>query len=69
MATIGSDNKTGSPLTYENAEVYTSILQDAFMDYKSLYRRIRILEQNVDAGVKKLVKSKFEGIVMVSCCK
>ncbi|KAE8400807.1 hypothetical protein BDV37DRAFT_286304 [Aspergillus pseudonomiae] len=62
VATIGSDNKTGSPLTYENAEVYTSILQDAFMDYKSLYRRIRILEQNVDAGVKKLAKSKLEGV-------
>ncbi|KAB8256223.1 hypothetical protein BDV32DRAFT_153544 [Aspergillus pseudonomiae] len=32
------------------------------MDYKSLYRRIRTLEQDVDAGVKKLVKSKFEGV-------
>lgn len=29
-----------SPLQYENAQIYTNVLMDAFMSYKSLYKRL-----------------------------
>ncbi|ODM15566.1 hypothetical protein SI65_09169 [Aspergillus cristatus] len=53
----GKGNK--APLSYDNAGVYTSILQDAFLDYKNIYKDIRFLEADVDSKTKKLEKSTF----------
>jgi hypothetical protein len=49
------------PLCYDNAGIYTSILQDAFLDFKNIYKNIRLLEVDVLNGVKKLKRSSFNG--------
>lgn len=49
------------PLYYDNAGIYTATLQDAFLDYKNIYKNIRLLEIDVVNGVKKLKKSTFNG--------
>lgn len=56
----GKPNK--APLSYDNAGVYTSILQDAFLDYKNIYKDIRFVEADVDSKTKKLEKSIFNGM-------
>lgn len=53
----GKSNK--APLSYDNAGVYTSIMQDAFLDYKNIYKDIWFLEADVDSKSKKLEKSTF----------
>lgn len=55
----GKPNK--APLSYDNAGVYTSIMQDAFLDYKNIYKDIRFLEADVDSKTKRLEKSTFDG--------
>ncbi|KAG2421936.1 hypothetical protein HFD88_005912 [Aspergillus terreus] len=57
----GKDLKPISPLSYENVSLYTSILQDAFMDYKNIYKQIRNLEQDFGAGVRRLKKTELPG--------
>ena len=56
-----SGEKIGNPLSCENAGLYTTILQDVFLDYKNLFKDITLLEADVDAGKKKLTKSEFNG--------
>lgn len=53
------------PLCYDNADIYTSALQEAFLDYKNILKKIRLLEVDVVNGVKELQKSKFDG--KISC--
>ncbi|KAI9924691.1 hypothetical protein MW887_006543 [Aspergillus wentii] len=56
----GTDGKTNkAPLSYENAGVYTAILQDTFLDYKNIYKHARLLEADVDEGTKTLKQSTF----------
>lgn len=43
------------PASYENAGIYTSMLQDAYLDYKNLYKDLQILGTDVDLG-KKILK-------------
>ncbi|MCJ1457650.1 hypothetical protein MMC28_008019 [Mycoblastus sanguinarius] len=47
-----------SPLTYENAGIYTTTLQDAFLDYKSIAKDISLLAMDVDGGRKTLTVSE-----------
>ena len=47
-----------SPLTYENAGLYTTTLQDAFLDYKNIMKDIALLAMDVDEGSKKLVAAE-----------
>jgi hypothetical protein len=48
------------PLSYDNAGIYTSLLQDAFLDFKNIYKNIRLVEVDVVNGVKKLKRSTFD---------
>lgn len=43
------------PLSYENAGTYTGVLQDAYLDYKHLYKQVHLLGNDVDSGRKLLV--------------
>ena len=58
-----------SPLTYENAGIYTTTLQDAFLDYKSIAKDISLLAMDVDGGRKTLTVSeaKLAGGMPVFC--
>ncbi|KAJ5360779.1 hypothetical protein N7517_009970 [Penicillium concentricum] len=47
------------PLCYDNADIYTSTLQEAFLDYKNVHMKIRLLQVDVVNGVKELKKSNF----------
>ncbi|KAB8221106.1 hypothetical protein BDV33DRAFT_190697 [Aspergillus novoparasiticus] len=51
------DQKKAVPLSYENASVYTSILQDAFLDYKNIYKDIRHSEADLGSGKKQFKAS------------
>ena len=43
-----------SPVSYENSSVYTTMLQDAYLDYKNLYKGLQLLGFDVDQGKKAL---------------
>lgn len=43
-----------SPVSYENSSVYTTMLQDAYLDYKNLYKDLQLLGFDIDQGKKKL---------------
>lgn len=43
-----------SPVSYENSSVYTTMLQDAYLDYKNLYKDLQLLGFDVDQGRKTL---------------
>ncbi|KAK6814232.1 hypothetical protein RU639_010111 [Aspergillus parasiticus] len=58
-----TNNNEAVPLSYENASVYTSILEDAFLDYKNIYKDIRLAEGDLDSGKKKFQMSTPEGIL------
>ncbi|EMD85057.1 hypothetical protein COCC4DRAFT_31650 [Bipolaris maydis ATCC 48331] len=47
-----------SPLDYENAGIYTGALLDAYMDYKSIWKHIQIINWEFESGTTKLVKSE-----------
>lgn len=51
------NNKEAVPLSYENASVYTSILEDAFLDYKNIYKDIRLSEGDLASGKKEFEAS------------
>ncbi|KDE76856.1 hypothetical protein AO1008_02649 [Aspergillus oryzae 100-8] len=51
------NNKEAVPLSYENASVYTSILEDAFLDYKNIYKEIRLSEGDLASGKKEFEAS------------
>ncbi|KAB8206010.1 hypothetical protein BDV34DRAFT_212665 [Aspergillus parasiticus] len=59
-AQTDSKEAKGVPLSYDNASVYTSVLQDAFMDYKNIYKDIRFSEADLDFGKKKFKESTFK---------
>jgi hypothetical protein len=42
------------PLSYENAGAYTAILQDAYLDYKNIYKELQLLGLDVDSGLREL---------------
>jgi hypothetical protein len=43
------------PLSYEGARVYTSALQDAFLDYQNIAKNLQVLAFDVTAGTQVLV--------------
>ncbi|KAK0543655.1 hypothetical protein OC846_006337 [Tilletia horrida] len=45
-----------SPLRYELAQMYTNILLDAFMEYKSLAKRLSTDVADIQAGLKEFAK-------------
>ncbi|XP_014562071.1 hypothetical protein COCVIDRAFT_22035 [Bipolaris victoriae FI3] len=47
-----------SPLDYENAGIYTGALLDAYMDYKSIWKHIQILNWKFESGTTELFKSE-----------
>lgn len=47
-----------SPMTYENAGGYTAILQEAYLDYKNLYKSVQLTAASVDAKKKTLAAAK-----------
>ncbi|KAJ1709330.1 hypothetical protein NYO67_8497 [Aspergillus flavus] len=53
------NNKEAVPLSYENASVYTSILEDAFLDYKNIYKEIRLSEGDLASGKKEFEASTY----------
>ncbi|KAE8347027.1 hypothetical protein BDV24DRAFT_174589 [Aspergillus arachidicola] len=55
------DKKEAVPLSYENASVYTSILEDAFLDYKNIYKDIRFSEADLASGKKEFQASTYSG--------
>lgn len=55
------NNKEAVPLSYENASVYTSILEDAFLDYKNIYKEIRLSEGDLASGKKEFEASTYSG--------
>jgi hypothetical protein len=57
----GETDTKNLPLCYDNVGIYTSTLQDAFLDFKNVYKNIRLLEVDVVNGVRKLKKSTFSG--------
>ncbi|KAE8323660.1 hypothetical protein BDV39DRAFT_208642 [Aspergillus sergii] len=54
------DKKEAVPLSYENASVYTSILEDAFLDYKNIYKDIRLSEADLASGKKGFKESTVQ---------
>lgn len=49
------------PRCYDNTGFYTAILQDAFLEYKNLYKNIQILQVDVMNEIKKLKISTSAG--------
>jgi hypothetical protein len=46
-------------ISYENAGIYTTMLQDAYLDYKNLLRDVDLLEENVDKGLVKITAATY----------
>jgi hypothetical protein len=52
----GQDARTVVP-NFEQAGVYTTVLQEAYLDYKNILKNLQVLAFNVSSGTERLLES------------
>ncbi|KAK3933940.1 hypothetical protein QBC46DRAFT_400905 [Diplogelasinospora grovesii] len=64
LASGGADLRTVIP-SFEKAGVYTTVLQEAYLDFKTVLKNLQVLAYSVSSGSERLVESPAEKRALV----